>query len=143
MADLVPARWGRAQAGNVVVPGRGPLDMVNVSGPLSRGAVVWKDLRWIREAWPEPMIVKGVLIADDARRWADEGASAVVVLNHGGRQLASVSPTIRALPEIVAAVGTRSKCFKSSGLVLKETKASVYSRRRIVQTYFSCSRRFE
>jgi isopentenyl diphosphate isomerase/L-lactate dehydrogenase-like FMN-dependent dehydrogenase len=101
---------------NVVVPGEGPLDMVNVSESLSRGAVSWNDLRWIRECWSGPMVVKGVLIADDARRAVDEGASAVVVSNHGGRQLDSVSPTIRALPEVVAAVGSQVEVLMDGGV---------------------------
>jgi isopentenyl diphosphate isomerase/L-lactate dehydrogenase-like FMN-dependent dehydrogenase len=101
---------------NVIVPGQGPLDMVNISESLSRGAVAWKDLRWIRQAWPGPMIVKGVLIADDARRAVDEGAQAVVVSNHGGRQLDSVSATIRALPEIVAAVGDKIEVLMDGGI---------------------------
>jgi isopentenyl diphosphate isomerase/L-lactate dehydrogenase-like FMN-dependent dehydrogenase len=101
---------------NVVVPGEGPLDMVNVSESLSRGAVSWNDLRWIRECWSGPMVVKGVLIADDARRAVDQGASAVVVSNHGGRQLDSVSPTIRALPEIVAAVGRQTEVLIDGGV---------------------------
>lgn len=101
---------------NVVVPGKGPMPMINVAESLARGAVAWKDLRWIREAWPGPMVVKGVLIADDARRAADEGASAIVVSNHGGRQLDSVSPTIRALPEIVSAVGNRTEVLMDGGV---------------------------
>jgi isopentenyl diphosphate isomerase/L-lactate dehydrogenase-like FMN-dependent dehydrogenase len=101
---------------NVVVPGQGPLDMVNVSESLSRGAVSWSDLRWIRECWPGPIVIKGVLIADDARRAVDEGASAVVVSNHGGRQLDSVSPTIRALPEIVSAVGGQTEVLMDGGV---------------------------
>jgi len=101
---------------NVVVPGQGPLDMVNVSESLSRGAVSWNDLRWIRECWSGPIVIKGVLIADDARRAVDEGASAVVVSNHGGRQLDSVSPTIRALPEIVAAVGQQIEVLMDGGV---------------------------
>jgi isopentenyl diphosphate isomerase/L-lactate dehydrogenase-like FMN-dependent dehydrogenase len=101
---------------NVVVPGQGPLDMVNVSESLSRGAVSWNDLRWIRECWPGPIVIKGVLIADDARRAVDEGASAVVVSNHGGRQLDSVSPTIRALPEIVSAVGGQTEVLMDGGV---------------------------
>jgi L-lactate dehydrogenase (cytochrome) len=101
---------------NVVVPGEGPLDMVNVSESLSRGAVSWKDLRWIRESWSGPIVIKGLLIADDARRAVDEGASAVVVSNHGGRQLDSVSPTIRALPEIVAAVGSQIEVLMDGGV---------------------------
>lgn len=101
---------------NVVVPGQGPLDMVNVSESLSRGAVNWNDLRWIRQCWSGPIVIKGVLIADDARRALDEGASAVVVSNHGGRQLDSVSPTIRALPEIVAAVGQQIEVLMDGGV---------------------------
>ncbi|MCU1270024.1 MAG: lldD [Acidobacteriaceae bacterium] len=101
---------------NVVVPGQGPLDMVNVSESLSRGAVNWNDLRWIRECWSGPIVIKGVLIADDARRAVDEGASAVVVSNHGGRQLDSVSPTIRALPEIVSAVGRQTEVLMDGGV---------------------------
>ncbi|HEY7352899.1 MAG TPA: alpha-hydroxy acid oxidase [Terriglobales bacterium] len=101
---------------NVVVPGKGPMPMINVAESLSRGAVAWKDLRWIRECWPGPIVVKGLLIADDARRAIDEGASAIVVSNHGGRQLDCVSPTIRALPEIVAAVGDRLEVFMDGGV---------------------------
>lgn len=101
---------------NVVVPGQGPLDMVNVSESLSRGAVSWNDLRWIRECWSGPIVIKGVLIADDARRAVDEGASAIVVSNHGGRQLDSVSPTIRALPEIVSAVGHQAEVLMDGGV---------------------------
>ncbi len=101
---------------NVVVPRQGPLDMVNVTESLSRGAVSWNDLRWIRECWSGPIVIKGVLIADDARRAVDEGASALVVSNHGGRQLDSVSPTIRALPEIVSAVGHQTEVLMDGGI---------------------------
>jgi isopentenyl diphosphate isomerase/L-lactate dehydrogenase-like FMN-dependent dehydrogenase len=101
---------------NVVVPGKGPLAMVNVSESLARGAVSWKQMSWIREAWRGPIIIKGVLIADDARRAIDEGASAVVVSNHGGRQLDSVSATIRALPEIVDAVGDKIEVLMDGGI---------------------------
>ena len=101
---------------NVVVPGQGPLDMVNVSESLSRGAVSWNDVRWIRDCWSGPMVVKGVLIADDARRAVDEGASAIVVSNHGGRQLDSVSPTILTLPEIVSAVGHQTEVLMDGGI---------------------------
>jgi isopentenyl diphosphate isomerase/L-lactate dehydrogenase-like FMN-dependent dehydrogenase len=101
---------------NVVVPGKGPLPMTNVAESLARGAVAWEDLRWIRESWAGPMIVKGLLIADDARRAIDEGAAGVVVSNHGGRQLDGVSPTIRALPEIVAAVGNQAEVLMDGGI---------------------------
>lgn len=101
---------------NVVIPGKGPMPMINVAESLSRGAVAWTDLRWIRECWPGPIVVKGLLIAEDARRAVDEGASAIVVSNHGGRQLDCVSPTIRALPEIVAAVGDKTEVLMDGGI---------------------------
>jgi isopentenyl diphosphate isomerase/L-lactate dehydrogenase-like FMN-dependent dehydrogenase len=89
---------------NIVIPGKGPMELVDVTAALAQSTVAWEDLRWIRQQWTGPIVVKGVLIGDDARRAVDEGAAAVVVSNHGGRQLDSVSPTLRALPEIVAAV---------------------------------------
>ena len=67
--------------------------------------------KWIREIWKGPIVVKGVHIGDDARRAVDEGASAVVVSNHGGRQLDGVAATMQVLPEVVAAARrTRSRC---------------------------------
>src|SRR5260370_31300065 len=88
---------------NVVTPGKGPMDLIDVAAALASATVTWKDLRWIRELWAGPIVVKGLLTGDDARRAVDAGAAAVVVSNHGGRQLDSVSPTLRALPEVVAA----------------------------------------
>jgi L-lactate dehydrogenase (cytochrome) len=101
---------------NIVIPGKGPLPLIDVSSSLSRSAVSWEDLRWIRESWPGPIVIKGILIADDARRSIDEGAAAVVVSNHGGRQLDCVSPTIRALPEIVAAVNGQAEVLMDGGV---------------------------
>jgi L-lactate dehydrogenase (cytochrome) len=73
-------------------------------------------LRWIRELWSGPIVVKGLLTGDDARRAVDEGASAVVVSNHGGRQLDSVFPTLRALPEVVAAVSGQIEVLMDGGV---------------------------
>ncbi len=73
-------------------------------------------MRWIRESWKGPIIIKGVLIADDARRAVDEGTSAIVVSNHGARQLDCVLPIIRALPEIVAAVGGKTEILMDGGI---------------------------
>lgn len=101
---------------NVVVPGKGPLDLLDVNVSLAQSAVSWADFPWIRELWNGPIVVKGILIADDARRAVDEGASAVVVSNHGGRQLDEVYPTIRALPEIVAAVGKQTEVLMDGGI---------------------------
>jgi isopentenyl diphosphate isomerase/L-lactate dehydrogenase-like FMN-dependent dehydrogenase len=101
---------------NVVIPGQGPMDLIDVGAALADATVTWEDLRWIRELWPGPIVVKGLLIADDARRAIDEGASAVVVSNHGGRQLDSVSATLRALPEVVAAVNGQVEVLMDGGI---------------------------
>ena len=101
---------------NVVVPGQGPMELVDVGAALSKATVTWEDLRWIRELWSGPIIVKGLLTGDDALRAIDEGAAAVVVSNHGGRQLDSVSATLRALPEVVAAVKGRIEVLMDGGV---------------------------
>ena len=101
---------------NIVIPGKGPMPLIDVSASLAQSAVTWDDLKWIRELWNGPIVVKGVLSGDDARRAVDEGASAVVVSNHGGRQLDGVYPTIRALPEVVAAVGDRTEVLMDGGI---------------------------
>ena len=101
---------------NVVIPGKGPMELVDVGAALAEATVTWEDLPWIRELWTGPIVVKGVLIADDARRAVDLGAAAVVVSNHGGRQLDSVSPTLRALPEIVAAVNGQIEVLMDGGI---------------------------
>src|SRR5262249_10339745 len=80
---------------NVVVPGKGPMSMVDIGAALSRSVVTWADLKWIREQWGGPIVVKGVHIADDARRAVDEGAAAIVVSNHGGRPSGWVYPAVR------------------------------------------------
>jgi L-lactate dehydrogenase (cytochrome) len=101
---------------NVVIPGEGAMSLADVTAALSRTAVVWKDLQWIRETWRGPMIIKGVLTGDDARRAIDEGAAAVVVSNHGGRQFDGVPASLRALPEVVTAVNDRAEVLMDGGI---------------------------
>lgn len=101
---------------NVILPGQGPMKLVDVSSALIDSAVTWDDLRWIRQSWPGPLVIKGVLSADDARRAVDAGAAALVVSNHGGRQLDSVPATLRVLPEIVAAVGAQAEVYVDGGV---------------------------
>jgi len=88
----------------------------DVSAALESAAVCWDDIRWIREHWSGPIIVKGVHTGDDARRAVDLGASAIVISNHGGRQLDGVSPTLRVLPEVVAAVDNRIEVLLDGGI---------------------------
>ncbi len=101
---------------NVVVPGKGPLPLTDVASALAESAVNWSDLSWIREVWKGPIAVKGVLTGDDARRSIDEGAAAVSVSNHGGRQLDGVRASLRALPEIVAAVNGQIEVWMDGGI---------------------------
>jgi isopentenyl diphosphate isomerase/L-lactate dehydrogenase-like FMN-dependent dehydrogenase len=107
---------GVPKMANVVVPGEGPMPMTDAAAALAASAVHWEDLRWIREQWTGPIIVKGVLTGDDARRAVDEGAAAVSVSNHGGRQLDGVRPSIRALPEVVAAVKGQCEVWMDGGV---------------------------
>ncbi len=101
---------------NIVEPGKGPMPLVDVTAALAAAVVTWQDLRWLREIWPGPILIKGVLTGDDARRAVDEGASALIVSNHGGRQLDGVSATLRALPEVVAAVNGRVEVLMDGGI---------------------------
>ena len=101
---------------NVVVPGKGPMPLVDIAAALAESAVTWSDFSWIRELWRGPIVVKGVLTGDDARRAIDEGAAAVSVSNHGGRQLDCVSSPLRALPEIVKAVNGQAEVLIDGGI---------------------------
>jgi isopentenyl diphosphate isomerase/L-lactate dehydrogenase-like FMN-dependent dehydrogenase len=101
---------------NVVVPGKGPMPLVDVAAALAESAVTWADLKWIRELWKGPIVVKGVLTGDDARRSIDEGAAAISVSNHGGRQLDGVPPSLRALPEVVKAVDGGIEVLMDGGI---------------------------
>jgi L-lactate dehydrogenase (cytochrome) len=100
---------------NVMLP-TGPMPYADVGAMLAQSMTSWDDLRWIREAWAGKVVVKGAHTADDARRAVDHGADAVVVSNHGGRQLDGVAATIRVLPEIVSAVGTRTEVLLDGGI---------------------------
>jgi L-lactate dehydrogenase (cytochrome) len=101
---------------NIVIPGQGPMPLLDVAAALAQTAVVWEDLRWIRDAWRGPIVIKGVLTGEDARRAVDEGAVAVIVSNHGGRQLDGAPASLRALPEIVRAVGERTEVLMDGGV---------------------------
>lgn len=79
-------------------------------------SVTWRDLDFIRESWDGPLIIKGILDADDARSAAQLGADGIVVSNHGGRQLDGVPSTARALPPIADAVGDRLTVLADGGV---------------------------
>jgi len=79
-------------------------------------SVTWRDLAWLRGLSPLPLVLKGVLRGDDARRAADEGAAAVVVSNHGGRQLDGAVASLDALPAVVAAAGDGIEVLMDGGI---------------------------
>jgi isopentenyl diphosphate isomerase/L-lactate dehydrogenase-like FMN-dependent dehydrogenase len=101
---------------NVIVPGKGPLPLVDINAALAESTVTWADLRWIREHWRGPIVVKGVLTREDAQRAMDEGVAAISVSNHGGRQLDGVPASLRALPEVVEAVKGRIEVWMDGGI---------------------------
>lgn len=101
---------------NVMLPGQGAMPYADVGAALEQSMVSWADLPWIRDLWGGPIVIKGVHTDDDARRAVDAGASAIVVSNHGGRQLDGVAPTLRVLPEVVAAVGDRVEVLLDGGI---------------------------
>src|SRR6202167_4042604 len=101
---------------NVVIPGKGPMPLIDVAAALAESTVTWRDLKWIRELWRGPIVVKGVLTGDDARRAVDEGAAAISVSNHGGRQLDCVPASLRALPEVVKAVDGQTEILMDGGV---------------------------
>ena len=101
---------------NVVVPGIGPMLYADVPAALEKSVATWDDFTWIREAWNGPIVIKGIHTVEDARRAVDVGASALVVSNHGGRQLDDVAPTLRVLPEVVASVDDRIEVLLDGGI---------------------------
>jgi len=101
---------------NVVIPGKGPMLYADVTAALEESVVTWQDLKWIRQAWNGPIVIKGIHTAEDASRAVEMGANALVVSNHGGRQLDGVAPTLRILPEVVAAVGDRIEVLLDGGI---------------------------
>ena len=76
----------------------------------------WGDVEWLRERWSGPLVIKGVLTEDDARRAVAAGADAVVVSNHGGRQLDGVPATLDVLPDVVNAIGDHAEVYLDGGI---------------------------
>jgi L-lactate dehydrogenase (cytochrome) len=100
---------------NVLLPS-GPMPYADVGKTLEESVVCWDDLKWIRDLWDGRIIVKGVHTAEDAQRVVAEGADALVVSNHGGRQLDGVPASIRSLPEVVSAVGSKIEVLVDGGI---------------------------
>jgi isopentenyl diphosphate isomerase/L-lactate dehydrogenase-like FMN-dependent dehydrogenase len=101
---------------NIVTPDRGVLRVRDAHAAMNRQAFSWGDMQWIRALWKGPIVIKGVLTADDAKRSIEHGAAAVVVSNHGGRQLDGVPASLQVLPEVVAAVNGQAEILMDSGI---------------------------
>ena len=101
---------------NIVSPERGVLRVRDAHTAMKRQAFTWTDMAWIRALWKGPIVIKGVLTAEDAKRSLDHGAAAIVVSNHGGRQLDGVPPSIQVLPEIVEEVKDQAEILMDSGI---------------------------
>ena len=109
----------RRTFGNLVGLGRGGSNLNTLSQWIASQfdpTLSWKDVAWVRKLWPGKLIIKGILDADDARLAVDTGADAIVVSNHGGRQLDSAPSSIAALPGIVAAVGDKTQVLFDGGV---------------------------
>ena len=103
--------------GNFISPDRsGFTSVAQHVATLFDPSMTWDDVARLRELWPGPVVIKGVLHPDDARKAVEIGAEAVMVSNHGGRQLDHVPAPISALPGIVAAVGGRAEVILDGGV---------------------------
>lgn len=101
---------------NIVSPERGVLRVRDAHTAMKREAFTWSDMQWIRALWKGPIVIKGVLCAEDAKRSLDHGAAAVVVSNHGGRQLDGVPASLQVLPEVVEVVKDQAEVLMDSGV---------------------------
>jgi L-lactate dehydrogenase (cytochrome) len=101
---------------NIVSPETGVLGVRDAHTAMKRQAFTWSDMQWIRRLWKGPIVIKGVLSSEDARRSLDHGAAAVVVSNHGGRQLDGVPASLQVLPEVVEEVKNQAEVLMDSGI---------------------------
>jgi L-lactate dehydrogenase (cytochrome) len=112
-------RGKRRTFGNLVGHLKGTEDITALSTWINSQfdtTLNWKDIDWIRSIWPGKLILKGILDVEDAEEAAKSGAQALVVSNHGGRQLDGAPSSIEALPEIVDAVGSKMEVMFDSGI---------------------------
>ena len=97
------------------------LSLASVVSPAATGSSGpqrprWEDFKWLRDAWPGPIVAKGITCADDARQAADHGLEALIVSNHGGKALDSAPATLDVLPQIVAAAGNDVEVLLDGGV---------------------------
>ena len=114
------ARGPRVTFANVAAAdpsvGLNPFALSPFINSLFDPTVTWKDLEWMRRIWKGPVAVKGVMTVEDARLAVEHGDDAVIVSNHGGRQLDGAAGALDPLPEIVDAVGSRTEIILDGGI---------------------------
>jgi L-lactate dehydrogenase (cytochrome) len=113
------ARTRRRQFGNIVGHVSGVNDVSSLSSWTTQmfdPTLNWNDVEWIKKRWGGKLILKGIQDVDDARLAVNSGADALIVSNHGGRQLDGAESSIRALPAIVDAVGTQIEVHMDGGI---------------------------
>ncbi|HEY6578275.1 MAG TPA: alpha-hydroxy acid oxidase [Rhizomicrobium sp.] len=113
---LAGRRWSFGNLEGYVSGERGAVPLSHWINSQFDTTLNWKDVEWVRSIWTGPLIVKGILDVEDAKRAAQTGASALVVSNHGGRQLDGAPSSISMLPKIVDAVGGDIELFFDGGI---------------------------
>ena len=109
----------RRSFGNIVGHAQGVGDLSSLSSWTAEQfdpALSWADVEWVKKRWGGKLILKGIMDAEDARLAADSGADALIVSNHGGRQLDGAPSSIAALPAIADAVGDRIEVWMDGGI---------------------------
>ncbi|WP_421446556.1 alpha-hydroxy acid oxidase, partial [Agrobacterium tumefaciens] len=112
-------RTQRRTFGNIVGHAKGVSDLSSLGAWTAEQfdpRLSWDDVEWIKRRWGGKLILKGILDADDARLAAQSGADALIVSNHGGRQLDGAVSSIQALPAIAEAVGSRIEVWMDGGI---------------------------
>ncbi len=108
----------RRTLGNLAAffPERGIGELSTWVGGQFDPSITWRDVAWVRERWPGKLLLKGILDAEDARQAAASGADAIIVSNHGGRQLDGATSTIAALPAVLEAIAGRCEVLLDGGI---------------------------
>lgn len=113
------AQTSRRQFGNILGHAAGVEDMTSLSAWSAEQldpTLDWNDVQWVKSQWGGKLVLKGIMDADDARRAVDAGADAIIVSNHGGRQLDGAPASLDVLPEIVAAVDGQLEVYMDGGV---------------------------
>jgi isopentenyl diphosphate isomerase/L-lactate dehydrogenase-like FMN-dependent dehydrogenase len=116
LLDFVRAGVEEPQVAMGLRPDGTPMGLFEGIEKIYQQTPAWEDVPWIRQRWDGPLVIKGILTVEDARRAVDEGADAIVVSNHGGNVLDGSVPTLPVLPEIAEAVGDEIEVLMDSGV---------------------------